>query len=340
MYYVTITTANGCIIMDSVFIQVDPTLPNPQITPSTTICQGSSIQLNASGANSYVWNPPTGLSNPNIANPIASPTSTITYVVDFANGCGIVQDSVTIAVIEAEATAIEDQWMCPGDSVLLWGAGGVSYNWSPMGSLSHPDSNVTWAMPGQDQTYTVVITDAFGCVDSTTVNVMLYPVPYVNAGPDRVITFGSSTQLDADGFGAFVWDTVETLSCSACEMPEAEPTQTTTYWVTITDENGCTNRDDVTVFVDGSLYVPNTFTPNEDGKNDFFFARGEEIQTFHLMIFDRWGELIFQSYNIDTGWDGNYKGEPAQIDTYVWKIQYSESSGKKALVYGHVNLVR
>ena len=107
------------------------------------------------------------------------------------------------------------------------------------------------------------------------------------------------------------------------------------------DENGCTGRDSVWVEVFFPLYVPNTFTPDGDGINDFFRAYGENIQGFSMEIRNRWGELIFTSDAIDKVWDGSVNGGQyyAQNDTYVWTIYYDAYEGREKLV-GHVNLVR
>ncbi|MBK7554433.1 MAG: gliding motility-associated C-terminal domain-containing protein [Flavobacteriales bacterium] len=92
--------------------------------------------------------------------------------------------------------------------------------------------------------------------------------------------------------------------------------------------------------MDGSLAVPNTFTPDGDGVNDVFFASGLEIDDFELLVFNRWGEQIWKGDNLRASWNGTYSGVQSPIDTYVWKIEYSEISGEKHKLIGHVNLVR
>jgi gliding motility-associated-like protein len=122
---------------------------------------------------------------------------------------------------------------------------------------------------------------------------------------------------------------------------------TGTYPVTqiVVNQFGCadTAYGEVVIVPYTTIYVPNTFTPNSDGKNDMFFAYGEYIDNFHLMIFDRWGNLIFESYDILKGWDGKANGgtQIAQIDTYVWRITYNDRyTGNYHRMIGHVNLIR
>jgi gliding motility-associated-like protein len=94
------------------------------------------------------------------------------------------------------------------------------------------------------------------------------------------------------------------------------------------------------VILDGSLYVPNTFTPNGDGINDFFTIKGRDIKTFKLYIFNRWGQLIFESDNMDNQWNGTYQSEPVQIDTYVWKVEYEDYQLNFYSLIGHVNVIK
>ncbi len=87
------------------------------------------------------------------------------------------------------------------------------------------------------------------------------------------------------------------------------------------------------------IYIPNAFTPNGDGINDYFAVSGESIQTFSMQIFNRWGELIFESKDASSGWDGLYKGKPAPQGTYVYKVIASGISGKKSAKEGSFNLI-
>ena len=136
------------------------------------------------------------------------------------------------------------------------------------------------------------------------------------------------------------WSTTDTLSCYSCYDPIAQPQETSAYVFHVIDANGCENRDTVMVYLDGSLYVPNAFTPNGDGKNDFFVILGKEIVRFNLRIFDRWGLQLFSSDNMENQWDGKYQGEIVQVDTYVWSIEYEDSWGRIGSLKGHVSVIR
>ena len=114
------------------------------------------------------------------------------------------------------------------------------------------------------------------------------------------------------------------------------PTKTLVYTVTYTDENGCSASDDVTIIYDPIIYVPNAFTPGDNGLNSEFFAVGGNIKAFTIDIFDRWGELIYTGDALDKAWDGTYKGRPCQDGVYTWKIKYYDFLDKEYQLVGHV----
>ena len=184
------------------------------------------------------------------------------------------------------------------------------------------------------------MSDAIGCSDTAAVFVSLYPAPTVLASPDQEIEYGDLATLYAIGNGVFTWTPdlyVETMDGAWLIV---QPEESTTYTVQLTDTNGCKVTDAVTVVLDGALYVPNTFTPNGDGINDWFFALGKEITDFRLSVFNRWGERIFEAVALEGFWDGTYNGIESPIDTYVWRVDYSERNGEDHVLFGHVNLVR
>ena len=102
----------------------------------------------------------------------------------------------------------------------------------------------------------------------------------------------------------------------------------------------CDTFATVTVGFSCPITVPNAFTPDGDGINDFFEIKGEEIKSFELWIYNRWGELVFHSNKINNFWDGRYRGVNNQIDVYVWKIKYEDSHRKNETLVGHVSLIR
>lgn len=342
-YSVLITTPNGCLKQDSVVVTVDNNLPNPAISNDTTICFGDTITLIASGATNYSWSPAGSLTNNTGSVVNAFPSINTRYIVTYQNTCGIDYDTVTVFVNNIVGSKSPDQWICRGDSVWIWASGGTTYNWHSHNSILTPtDSNWILVRPNASTTYNVDIQDAFGCLTTLLIRVNLHPDPVIDAGKDIVVTYGGYATLGATGTpGVLVWEPADSVSCSICPHPVVSPGQNTTYTVTLTDVNGCVATDSITVYIDGIIFVPNTFSPDGDGKNDFFFAKGLNVTEFKMWIFDRWGEVIFEADNMEDAWDGTYKGKMSKTDTYVWKIKYSHIGKPTGVdVIGHVNLLR
>ena len=125
-----------------------------------------------------------------------------------------------------------------------------------------------------------------------------------------------------------------------CTSPFTSASQNTTYTVLFTDQNGCTAIDSVTVYYEPIVYIPNTFTTNSDESNQGFRIVASNITDVELMIFDRWGELIFQLDDLTDYWDGSFKGLKCQDGTYTWKITYTDLMYRRYERTGHVNLIR
>ncbi len=345
MAYVEITTPEGCSITDSVIINAVSSVPIPNMTPDAVICLGETVMLSAGSSaatDSIVWISPS-FTDPHNPVQFVSPTVNTDYIAEFSNQCGTIYDTTSIEVLYINPAIVPDTTICPGDTAYLWASGGTSYSWSPAGTVQYPDSSETAVWPNSPTTYTVTVGNAAnGCEQDVSVTVNLFSNPYVNAGEDQYITWGSETQLNGlvSPTNTYYWTTSDSLSCYTCLDPSASPTQTSQYILHTVDLNGCENTDTVTIYLDGSLYVPNAFSPNGDGKNDFFVIMGEEIVKFKLQIFDRWGLLLFESDNMNNFWDGKYRSDPVQIDTYVWKIEYEDSWGQLGEAIGHVNVIR
>lgn len=338
-YIVTITTPEGCALQDTLVVNVIFDLPDPEVG-DTAVCLGESVPLHAEGGAAFEWQAAPGITDLFTPDPSVSPTSDQYYLVLVTNACGSIADSAFVDVQQTIAHAGPDTLVCPGEPVTLFAAGGLTYSWSPTVGLSDPDSAVTLAAPLSPTTYTVTAVNALGCEGTATAAVQHFPHPHVNAGQDTGIDYGETAQLFAYGNGSMVWTPALSLTCDSCVGPVAAPEHTTTYTVEMTDLNGCKVTDVVTVFVNGTLYVPNTFTPDGDGLNDGFFAFATEIAEFRLLVFNRWGEEIYASNQLGQPWDGTYHGVESPIDTYVWRIDLKELNGKKRTVFGHVNLVR
>lgn len=219
----------------------------------TSLCQGDSIQLFASGATTYDWSPDSTLSDTDVATPWASPWVTETYRLNFTTtaGCSL-DDSLTVTVVpNVEVTACCDTFICPGSTIQLQTGGtpGVSYAWTPASSLDDSTLANPLASPTVSTIYKVYASIG-RCVDSATVDVEVVSPPNVDAGNDTAICFGDTIQLQGSGDGALLWSPAASLSNPNIASPFAFPTQTTEYHLIVQDPTfGCTNMDTVVVTV-------------------------------------------------------------------------------------------
>ena len=191
-----------------------------------------------------------------------------------------------------------------------------------------------------------------GCKDTATKNIIVAPLPQITMGPDPVIPVGTSINLPvtySNTMRVYSWAPSNSLSCPDCAVPLASPKFTTKYKINVTDSNGCRTSSEVTVKVicnEKNYFVPNTFTPNGDGANDVFYPRGASIDRIQSMrVFNRWGQLVFEKKNftvnsISEGWNGTYQGKPANMDTYVYVIEYLCENGEIVTIKGNVTLLR
>ena len=249
-YTVTVTNPDGCTSTDQVTISINGSI-NIGISPNTTICENNSTTLNATGGINYVWSPTSGLNNPNIANPIATPTATTTYCVTVTSADGCTATAcVTVTVVPGpEVIACPDKFICNGESVRLTVNGGVSWLWTPTTGLNNPFAPAPVASPTVTTTYTVVGTGVNGCMDSDEVTVFVSGTATADAGPDQTICTGSSTTLNASGGLSYLWTPVTGLSNPNFPNPTASPTVTTTYTVEVINSEGCKGTDEVIITV-------------------------------------------------------------------------------------------
>jgi gliding motility-associated-like protein len=343
VYTVSIETSEGCILEEDVLIQVEQTPPNPVIPDEIFICAGASTTITVSGATQYTWFPNQNISSTNSNVVTVSPTQSMYYYCLFSNACDNVLDSVYIDITQPNIIAGWDTIICPGETVTLWAQGGIDYEWSPAAYLNNPFTSSVQATPEIPTEFIVTGYDTFGCTDTASVFVDLYPMPFIQTNPTVYAFVGEPVDLWAISStnGTYSWYPTEYLSCVNCTNPTATPDQNFTYFVEYTDENGCFAMDSVDIIYDPIIYVPNTFTPGgDDDINPVFKAYGGNVKTFEMYIFNRWGELIYTIQEFSDSWDGTYNGEECQDGTYVWKAVFTDINDEEHTLEGHVNLLR
>ena len=231
------------------------------------------------------------------------------------------------------AFAGNDTIVCAGTFVTLNGSTlgnvtGVEWFQLPgMTSLGVSNSVVVSSATAQDICY---VFEAFGvCNGFDTVCVTYNPQPIANAGIDITIIEGHSTQLNATGGGTYIWSPSTGLNDTTISNPIATPLVTTTYYVTVTSDEGCTSIDSIIVTVIPTIHFPDGITPNGDGKNDTWVIDYINEYPNHVVeIYNRWGELLYRSTNYQNDWDGTYNGENLPVGTYYYVIELNDDKTK------------
>lgn len=311
VYSLAAESSPGCFSYDSIKVYA---LYSPPINlgEDVSFCSGDSLVLNAGpGFNSYTWN--TGSNSPQI-----TVKNTGLYYVSAmaANGC---MSYDTLRVISVFSNPIvnlgPDATICENETKRLEAGGGfIRYNWSNGSSGTSLNVNTTG-------TYWVIVTDQNNCngSDSITVTAVL-PSPKQFLPPDTLLCNYSSIILrPVTAFTNYLWSTGSISSSIAISSPG-------NYWLQVQAANGCFGKDTIVVLPKQCLegfYIPNAFTPNNDGKNDIIrpLLFGNVVK-YEFQIYNRWGEIVFKTNDTQKGWNGATSGTAKDTHVYIWYCTY------------------
>jgi len=234
-------------------------------------------------------------------------------------------------------TSSADVTICAGDTASLSATSNIG---SLVWNNGYTSSTII-VSPTSSTLYFVQTSNMCGTA-SDSITVYVNPLPYVDAGSDFTLLLGEAGQLNGSGAGTFLWTPSSDLSCNNCDDPTFNITQSQYFYLTITDRYGCVNSDSVLVSVsdESSVFIPNAFTPNNDGLNDQFIVKGDDIESVQMLIFNRWGDEIFQSNDKNVGWNGIYKSKLVEPLVYVYKIKVTMTNGEENKYVGTVTLVK
>jgi gliding motility-associated-like protein len=353
----SVTNSSGCTTTKATPLKVN-TLPNVSAGADSAICLGATVALQASGADSYLWSNNATLSCSACASPVATPVAASVYYsvtgTDAITSCRKT-DSVEIKVVQPfKITSTITDTLCVGESVKLFVFGADTYNWTPAADLSDATSATPIASPRTTTSYTVTGHDYLNCfTDVATIPITVYAKPVFNIIEDNItIAIGSSAAIKTKSSVDVInwqWFPATGLSCSNCAETVTTPLNTIVYKAIATNQGGCKAEDRITVNVfcnNGNIFIPNTFSPNNDGSNDVFFPRGKGIAGVKsLQIFNRWGNLVFQKTNFaindpGAGWDGTFNGKPQEANVFVYQIEVICETGEVFSFKGDVALIR
>jgi gliding motility-associated-like protein len=353
-YTITVLdNGTGCSSVSVSTITIDPVSGAPVVTlfSSTDVtCSGDAdgeISVSVAGGQApytYSWNPNVG-SGSTISN-ISGGSYEVTVTDDL--GCS---SSATFSINEPaslDINGISSNVICgtSDGSISTSVSGGTApytYDWSPNGEITASLSGLSAG------NYAVQVTDDNGCTASENYTVVTTGSLPISISPSYVeIEEGESVQLSATGGENYTWTPSTGLSCTNCPDPIAAPTETTTYYVSATDENGCTGADSSIIVIKlpcGELFVPTIFSPNEVGPtaNNKLCVYGTPscIEELKFEVYDRWGEKVFETDDISKCWDGTYKDKLMNSGIFVYRLYVKLYNDDEPIdISGNTTLVR
>lgn len=346
-----VDTASGCTAMDSVEVMV---LNAPAVIANADdeeICIGDLVTLTGSGASDYVWN--LGVTDGEAFEP--PPGTTIYTVVGTdENGC---QDSTSISISAVECIPITAGFVLPEsacqndcisiEDTTIAETEIISWEWD-FGTAFEPNSSTLQhpiICPNEVGTHTIALTATSeeGAVSTLSKEIIIHETPLVEIKQDTIIEYGNQAELVAisPSSGSYEWSPSYLVDCTDCPEIFVTPNQDQIYVVTLIDSNGCKGIDSATVLVNlhFGIGVPTAFSPNNDGNNDQLFVKGKGLESIHFFIYNRYGQLVFETSDQSLGWDGTFENEDLNPGVFTWVLEYTRN-GETGMLKGNTTLVK
>ncbi|MEO1624124.1 MAG: gliding motility-associated C-terminal domain-containing protein, partial [Bacteroidota bacterium] len=379
VFRLTVTDQNGCIGFDSVRVAFSEP-PNLQFSAIDPLCEGEEVVLEVSGAQTYDWSPEEGLSCTDCPSVVASPMETTVYTVVGTDAEGCSNSLAIRVEVLAASNSQTQQGACEGEVVEIFGQSieqsglycdtlssvltgcdsisciDLSFNPRPETSseaiLCEGD---TLAFAGELYTqsglYCGDFQTAAGCDSTHCVAVEVVEGPQIIFDESVEGFRGTDIPLMLPTGFDYQWRPATYLSCTDCSNPVAsipldEPSDELVYDILFSDDNNCQARGRLRILLldpvcqEPFIFVPNAFTPNEDGENDFFQVYGAAIESMHLMIYDRWGRKVFETRDPQAQWDGTFNGQKLYSESFGYYLEVDCVGGDRFLKKGNVTLIR
>lgn len=365
-YYVSLLITDSiCNTVDTAF-QTIIVAPPITITGGTTIttCDTATLFVNTTGgATNIIWSSNNQFGdtlNPSLndSSLFVTVNDTTWYYVMATNGPCTAIDSFLVNYIGFNIIA-HDTGTCLGDPVAInltnLSNYPLTYSWTPTSQIiSGANTANPIVNPSTTTTYTVVATNSFGCTATDTAQVVPsgFNPNNINIWADQDSLFGGGgTQLHVTPNTGFTYQWIPPFSLNNPTIPDPYATPSvpsvTTYTVILTEDgSGCQYSKTITIYAfevncgEPDVFIPNAFTPNNDNENDVLFVRGRNVEKMVLKIYDRWGELVFETDKQNKGWDGSFKGALVDPGVFVYYLTITCIDGQEYFKKGNVTVIR
>jgi len=353
-YPVVISFADGTSANDTAVVTVIPAI-NATATVVEDQCYGddtASITIATPGGTAPFTFELTGPTSSNNTNGIFSNLPSGNYTIDITDDTGC-SDQILLTVnpgplcCDITISTTSDSVNCQADCSGMVIVDTVN---------SHPPVNIQWFDENNNPiigafndtlfsacsgTYYVEVSDIV-CMkrDTATIDISLQ-LPTAISSNDTTISVDQEIQLSTSGGSTYMWTPDTYLDCSDCDNPISTPGNDIIYFIEVTDSLGCSVEDTIVVTVIYyPLFIPNGFSPNNDNENDILYVRGGGIASIQMHIFDKWGNLVFETLDAEKGWDGTFNGKPVNTGVYVYRMDATLKNGETLMESGNITLFR
>jgi gliding motility-associated-like protein len=357
-------TDSVCLLTDTAQITITVT-DSIQINAGSTVelCSPVPVQLTANSngtADYFIWSTNSTFSdtlNANLADSVLTitPPGTATYYVMAGNpGCYQI-DSVQVTFISSSLELLANDSICIGDISTINAFNSnpsitFSYAWGPDSLTVTPSSsNQVQVNPSVSQYIYVTASASNGCVVEDSIFIAVGTIPngsVIASSSEYNVGVGSTVTLTGQPSGLqYSWSPTGAVTNATMQTTSAEINETTLFQLTVSD-GVCVKSDTVLVkaftFICGEpfIFIPNAFSPNGDNENDVLFVRGQLIEGMLFRIFDRWGEMVFESTDRTIGWDGTFRGKQLDPDVYDYYLKAVCVDGAESIIKGNITLMR
>ncbi len=349
IYTATLTSSNGCDSVATLNFTVNLTPPLPAVTSPIAYCQYEAtapLVANATIPGAHLlWytNATGGTGAAATPTPSSATAGTFSYYVSQVDGpCEGPRALITITInSKPDLGPDKPLKICYGQSAdlsSLYNVTGYTSNWTYNEQPIADSTAVT-----TEGSYQLIAVNSFGCADTALVNLDIQAPVIANAGNDANIEYNFPYQLSGSGGGSYQWSPPGLLNNAFIANPTTVLTDSATFVLMVSDEIGCFDLDTVKLKVlnGPTFYVPTAFTPNGDGVNDYFKPTPVGIAKLEFFrVFNRYGELVFETSEIGKGWDGIYKGVKQPSANFVWSLKGVDRKGETKIMKGNAILIR
>ena len=349
---------NCSVVSNTRKVAVDGIPTNYTISTNSPVCAGSALLFNLTGPAAVIWTGPNGFYDDvgyaSIFHTVLSDSGTYYAKIISTGGC-FKMDSLQVRILGSVDPSISPpDSLCKGSTVQLHASGGVHYRWTPPAGLSNPLIPNPEATPEVTTTYSVRIQNDVGCRDSLSVKITVLnevPVKASIEGSDYICRPSDSASFKDVSSGTirdWLWDFGNGVTSTLQNPPVqyyaiGSGNFNYTVRLIVADSSGCADSTFHLLTVEDNCYiaVPNAFTPNGDGLNDFLYPlNAYKAKDLVFRVFNRYGELLFETTDWTKKWDGNKGGQPMPPDVYVWTLNYRDQTGRMISLKGYTLLIR